>query len=389
MRQVPKVPVIREKEAETPNEFDAKFGVRTDLAIEAHEVIVEREGPPELPGVTVDTRKEGDILISRVVIESDVGARLMGKMKGTYSTIESSALRDRDQQAQENVTELLAKEIEWFLERMGIAPDDNILVVGLGNWNATPDALGPRVVGHLMVTRHLYEMSPPEVRGGLRPVCAISPGVLGITGIETGEIVKGLVDKVGPKLVICVDALASRSTQRVCSTIQLADTGINPGSGVGNKRVGITKDSLGVSVLAVGVPTVIYASTIISDGMDLLMSPPENGEVRESIAEELPKRTVLRPSIDAMRAGLQNGGANGNGAEQNRRGTRLPETLPIDPAQKRMVIHQVLAPYMGNMIVTPKEIDVLIEDIAQVVANGLNAALHKSLDLNNVLQYLQ
>jgi spore protease len=118
--------------------------------------------------------------------------------------------------------------------------DDPVLVVGLGNWNATPDALGPRVINKLLVTRHLFTIAPPELRGGLRPVSALAPGVLGITGIETGETIQGVAEKVKPKLIICIDALASRSTERLCTTIQIADTGIHPGSGIGNMRMGIT-----------------------------------------------------------------------------------------------------------------------------------------------------
>ena len=145
------------------------------------------------------------------------------------------------------------------------------LVVGLGNWNVTPDALGPRVVSKLMVTRHLKELVPDSIDEGIRPVCAIAPGVLGITGIETYEIIKGIVEKIKPNLILCIDALASRKLERVNRTIQIGNTGISPGSGVGNKRMEISERTLGVPVIAVGVPTVVDAATMANDTIDLVL----------------------------------------------------------------------------------------------------------------------
>ena len=229
--------------------FFEKYNVRTDLALESHEVIVEREGPPELPGVKIETEKAEHATISRVTIENELGAQMMGKAPGHYSTIEAPILREHNREVQEEIAQLLAEELEWFMEQSGLGAEDGILVVGLGNWNATPDALGPRVVENLMITRHLLEMSPPELRHGLRPIAAISPGVLGLTGIETGEIIMGVSERIGAKAVVCIDALASRSVGRLCSTIQISDTGIHPGAGVGNRRLPINKDTLGVPLL--------------------------------------------------------------------------------------------------------------------------------------------
>ena len=246
-------------------QFFERYGVRTDLALEAHQVIVDHEGPPEIPGVRVVNEQTDHASISRVSITSDEGARMMGKIRGNYITIESEAFRQHNKEAQEEVAQTVAQEISRFPEHIGLAEDACVLVIGLGNWNATPDSVGPKVVGQLMITRHLYEMSPPELRGGLRPLAAMAPGVLGLTGIETAEIVMGVADRIKPDLVICVDALASRSSERVCSTIQLADSGIHPGSGVGNKRMAISRETLGVPVLAIGVPTVVHAVTIAGD----------------------------------------------------------------------------------------------------------------------------
>jgi spore protease len=268
--------------------------------------------------------------------------RALGKVRGNYVTIESPHLRSQSKEVQEDLAQTFARE---FLRLAPIAPEATVLVAGLGNWQATPDALGPRTVQYLTVTRHLHSLVPPELRGGMRPVCAIAPGVLGLTGIETGEIIRGVVSNVRPDLVVVVDALASMSTSRLGATIQMGDTGIRPGSGVGNKRLGITRDSLGVPVIAVGVPTVVAAETIALDAMGFVQGQ---------------------------------GRAPGAGPGQG-----FPEE-----AQRRQFLSRMLAPYFGSLVVTPKEIDDLVEDLATVVAAGLNAALHPSMDWDKVLAYL-
>lgn len=350
-------------------EFYNKYGVRTDLAIEAHEVIVEREGPPELPGVIVHNEETEHATISRVTVETDVGARLIGKAPGNYSTIDAPALRGHNREIHEELGVLVAKEIQWFIEQHQLGPEDTVLVVGLGNWNATPDALGPKVVGELMVTRHLIEFSPPELRKGLRPIAAIAPGVLGLTGIETGEIIRGIVGQIEAKAVFCIDALASRSVNRLGSTIQIADTGIHPGSGVGNKRMAINEETLGIPVFAIGVPTVVHASTIVSDALDII-----GGEDPEQTqrAQELPQKTTF--NLDPQRI-------MGSQAQKQ-------SQPPVTAEQKRYMVAQVLEPYMGSMIVTPKDIDELIDDVTNVIAGGLNTAFHESVDYSEIFQYL-
>lgn len=347
-------------------DFHSKYGVRTDLALEAHEFIVEQEGPPELPGVLVKNVETEHASISRVTVENEVGARMIGKAPGNYSTIEAPVLRQHNREIQQEIGALLAKEIEWFIEQCGLSKEDPVLVVGLGNWHATPDALGPKVVGELMVTRHLLELSPPELREGLRPVAALSPGVLGLTGIETGEIIKGTVQQIGAKAVICIDALASRNVGRLGSTIQISDTGINPGSGVGNKRMPINHEILGIPVIAIGVPTVVHAATIVSDAMELINGRDPN--------QEQPQKTNFNMDPQAIL-----GGDIGNPDQPK---------PPLTTSQKMELINQVLQPYMGSMIVTPKEIDELILDITHVIAGGLNSAFHDEVDYNEIFQYL-
>lgn len=344
----------------------SKFNVRTDLALESHQAVIEREGPPELPGVQVETEEEDGIVVTRIVVENDLGAQMMGKAPGNYSTIEAEGLREHNRNIHERTATLLAKEIEWFFEQAGLGPEDGILVVGLGNWNATPDALGPRVIENLMVTRHLLEMSPPELREGLRPISAISPGVLGLTGIETGEIITGVVERTGAKAVICIDALASRSVDRLCSTVQISDTGINPGAGVGNRRLAITKESLGIPVIAIGVPTVVHAVTIISDAMDLI----DKGSVEAVEGEQPPQKVEFTVDPDILM------------------GKKEPIQQVESAPNKRQMISQVLEPYMGTMIVTPKEIDQLIDEVSDVIAGGLNTSFHEGVSYDEVFKYL-
>lgn len=325
---------------ETTFETLEKIGeIHTDLALESRELSIERSRGVEPPGVGTQTEKQGNTLITRVHVENEEAGKSIGKLPGYYVTLESPSLRSRDRDQLEEVAFLVAKEIEGFIAKIGVGENDPCLVVGLGNWNATPDALGPKVVEHILVTRHLVESSPPEKKGGLRPLSAIAPGVLGTTGIETGEIVMGVVQRAKPKFVIAVDALASRSTQRLGATIQLADTGIHPGSGLGNKRVGITPQTLGLPVIAIGVPTVVEATTIVHDAMF---------------------------EINRMAPALIN-----------------PKAF-----NQQDLIKRVLSPYMNSLIVTPKEIDVMIDDLARVVSGALNIAIHPGVSPEEVFRYL-
>jgi len=328
--------------------------IRTDLALETHELIKEQQlrqrvkqtGEPE--GVELETGGTDDIKITRVKVTSKKGEENIGKPMGNYITLEVPGLRYHEQELFEETCKELAKELVKIVK---LEEHDTVLVVGLGNWNVTPDALGPKVVSSLMVTRHLLEYVPEEVDEGVRPVCAIAPGVLGITGIETGEIVKGIVERIKPKLVIAIDALASRKMERVSTTIQICDTGISPGAGVGNKRMELNEKSLGVPVIGIGVPTVVDAATMANDTIDLV--------------------------LDSL-------------IKQAEEGTDFYNMLKdLNRDTKYALIQEVLDPYVGNLIVTPKEVDDIIERISKVVANGLNIALHKGITLKDVNRYVQ
>jgi spore protease len=324
------------------------YPVRLDLALEAKELASKQYGE-NIPGVHSETAEDDGVKVTRIDVRSEEGAQSIGKLPGHYVTLEVPGLRQKDSTLQNRVATTFAKEFEAFLQKINIPTDAKVLLIGLGNWNVTPDALGPMVVENVMVTRHYFELMPGQVSPGYRQVSAVAPGVLGITGIETSEIVQGIVEKSTPDLVIAIDALASKAMERVNTTIQIADTGIHPGSGIGNKRKGLTKETLGIPVIAIGVPTVVYASTIVNNCIEMLST-------------HFRKQTANTSKILGMLDGMSE-------------------------EERLQLVREVLNPLGHDLLVTPKEIDEFIEDIANIIASGLNAALHEAVDTDNVAAY--
>ncbi len=247
--------------------MDSWSNVRTDLALEARESVGEKESG--LHGVAVEERydEESDVHITRVVIETKNGARALGKPMGTYITLEAPAMTEPEEDYHQEISRILAEEIRGILPN----PDkeQSILVVGLGNREVTADSLGPNVVDNLFVNRHIV-MEYGKVaynRTKMHLVSSLVPGVMAKTGMESAEIIRGVIGETKPDQVIVIDALAARSTKRLNRTIQITNTGIQPGSGVGNHRNAITEETLHIPVLALGVPTVVDAATIVGDAM--------------------------------------------------------------------------------------------------------------------------
>jgi spore protease len=325
------------------------FNIHTDLAIENREAYQKAYNKQDdIPGVNFEKDGDKDVLITRVNITSEEGAKAIGKPIGNYITLEVPQLKEDYSDICDKAERLFADELRKLIK---VNPKASVLVVGLGNWNVTPDALGPKVLSNLLVTRHLIEYSTENVDKNIRPVCGIAPGVLGITGIETSEIIKGVVEKVKPELVIAIDALASRKMERISNTIQIADTGINPGSGVGNKRSALSQETLGVPVIAIGVPTVVDAATMANDAIDIMISSMKDK------------------------------------ADKNSEFYKMLENMSGD--DKYSFIKEVLSPYVGNLIVTPKEIDDIITNVSDVVAEGINMALHGISNDEYTSRYLQ
>ena len=261
----------------------SRFHIRTDLALEKHERF--QDDQVEIQGVELHKweNQEKGIYLSQVIIKTEEGAAAMGKPIGRYLTLEVPGLAEKDDDFHKEVTNTLAEQILEFL-KLHHVEKESILVVGLGNSDATPDALGPKVLEHLLVTRHLYLEYGKTFceKHGYPVLSGLTPGVMGKTGMESAEIVKGVVKETRPGAVIVVDALAARSVQRLCVTLQLADTGIHPGSGVGNHRNALTEEVLGIPVLALGVPTVI--EYVESGSMPMYVTPHDIDERVEMLS---------------------------------------------------------------------------------------------------------
>lgn len=309
---------------------------RTDLALERRDLYRKANNiANEIGGLETQEEVLGEsVKITRVKVLNEEGEQAIGKKKGSYITIDIKDLKIAGEDEIQKASEAVTKELKALIGHL-VGEQDDILVVGLGNLYVTPDSLGPKVIQDIDITRHLLTYMPEVLEQGTRPVSAVSPGVLGTTGIETVEILKGIVDNVHPKLIIVIDALASRSIERISSTVQLADTGIVPGAGVGNTRKELTIETLGVPVIAIGVPTVVEAATIAADSLDIFINKVQQEAHSNQFLNELKEE------------------------------------------DKYQMIKEVLAPEDYNFIVTPKEIDELIENMSSVVARGINFATQK------------
>ena len=306
-----------------------KYSIHTDLALEEKERFESEH--VEVQGVILEEEydQEREIRITKVKIETEKGARAMGKPVGTYITMEAPNMAVPDEEYHREISEELAKYIKELIK---IEKEDYVvLVAGLGNRQVTPDALGPHVVDNLAITRHIVKEYGKYAMGedAVHMTSAIVPGVMAQTGMETLEIIKGIVKETKPDLVIAVDALAARNSKRLNRTIQIADTGINPGSGVGNHRNGITEETIGVPVIAIGVPTVVDAATIVNDTMENLIAALETSETLKGVG-------VVLQGYNAT--------------------------------EKYELIKELISPHLNGMFVTPKDIDETIKRIGYTIS---------------------
>ena len=297
--------------------------IRTDLAAEARDLWREEAGETgALPGVEAGEETENGFPVETIRILDERGEEALGKPRGTYITVELEPVIRREPGAFQRGVGVIAARLR---ELLGLREGESVLVAGLGNRAMTPDVLGPLTLGHVLATRHLVA-SLPETFGGFRPVSLLETGVLGTTGLESSEVIRAVTQRLRPGAVVAVDALASRRLDRVCRTLQLSDTGIAPGSGVGNARPELSRRSLGVPVVAVGIPTVVDAATLASDL--------------------------------TARSGL---------------GERPPEDF---------------APAGAGLMVTPREIDARMQELSRLLGYGLNLALQEGLTLEDVTALL-
>lgn len=311
------------------------FNARTDLALEARERF--EQDNVEISGVVVEEKylEDREVSVTKVIIETENGAKAMGKPKGTYITLEAQTMSEPDEEYHREISEILA---EYILELVPEGKELSVLVAGLGNNQVTADSLGPCVVENLRINRHLVkEYGHCVLENGKNVlVSGIIPGVMGKTGMETVEIIQGVVKEANINLVIAIDALAARNTRRLTRTIQIANTGIHPGSGVGNNRHAINQETLGIPVIAIGVPTVVDAATIVGDSMENLLKALEDGGLAKGI----------RGTYESFAA-----------------------------AERHSLVKEVLSPNLNGMYVTPKDIDETVKRISFTISEAINLAL--------------
>ena len=303
------------------------YNFRTDLATERRDIYKKANSiENDINGIESTKEEINDkISVEKVKILNEEGEKAIGKPIGNYITIDIKKLKLAQEEDIQNASEVLTNELKNILD-MHVQKQDEIIIVGLGNIYVTPDSLGPKVINEIDVTRHLIKYVPDVVEKDTRSVSAVAPGVLGTTGIETVEILKGIIENTHPKLVVVIDALASRSIERISSTIQISDNGIIPGGGVGNARTEISEKTLGIPVIALGIPTVVETAVLVNDSLNLFIDKLQNDAKSNSYLNEIKEKDNYEEIKDALN--------------------------PSD----------------YNMIVTPKEIDDLIENMKDIVA---------------------
>lgn len=326
------------------------FYPRTDLAIEISAALkLDKDEDYQIPGVEIGTKTEaeGDIKVTRVRILNAEGEKNMGKRKGDYITIECSGIKQNNPSLHEKVIDLLSSTIASLLPKVDGRPL-NVLVIGLGNRYATPDTLGPKVVNQVFVTRHVAVKAPELIEDDVAHLSAFAPSVMGLTGIETAEIIQGVAEHVKPDCLIAIDALAAREVSRINSTIQVSDTGISPGAGVGNKRKELNEESIGCKVIAVGVPTVVDTATLVTDTLKTLVShmvgQEEHGKLYDLLKD-------------------------------------------LNEEEHYQLVRETLAPEVSELFVTPKEIDEIMEYLCSIIANAINIAVHPCMSLEDINKY--
>ena len=313
-----------------------KYSVRTDLALEEKERF--ESDNVEIQGVVLEEEYDDqcEMRITRVKVETENGAKVMGKPVGVYLTLEAPNLAVPDEDYHREISLKLAEYLKELIGKEMLEREElSVLVIGLGNREVTPDALGPYVAEQVCVTRHIVKEYGKYAMGmeHVRSVSAVVPGVMGQTGMESQEIVKGIVKETEPDLVIAVDALAARNSRRLNRTIQIADTGIHPGSGVGNHRNGLTREKMGIPVIAIGVPTVVDAATIVNDTM-------------ENFIEALESSKMLKGVGDVLKT--------------------------YSNAEKYELVKELISPHLNGMFVTPKDEDEMVKQISYTISEALN-----------------
>lgn len=334
----------------------SKYQLRTDLAIEAI-------GTSNIEGIDSNIENFGDIKVTNVYI-NELGSKKINKKIGNYITIEFSDITDYNNK--EKVKEIFSSKLKLLLNKLSIRDSDSCLVIGLGNNKSTPDSLGPLTINNILVTNHLFLYG--NVEDGFRKVSAISPGVMGQTGIETSNLITSIIKAIEIDFIIVIDALASQSVDRVNRTIQMTDTGIHPGSGIGNKRKEISAETTCKPVIAIGVPTVVDAVTIVSDTINYMYK--HFSYTKDNISK--PSNRLVSGSRNYLKKDIK--------IDEDLKHELFGVVGSLDNDEIKQLIYEVLTPIGYNLMVTPKEVDFEIEKLSDIIGNGINCALHKNVD---------
>lgn len=340
-------------------EIDMKnYNVRTDLVVDLFDEKTEDKN--------IDIKKEiiDDIEITDIdILDND---NILNKKKGKYITISFKDVTDKENA--KKLQKVLTKYIKEMLERLNITFDKKALIVGLGNIESTPDALGPKTIKNILITKYLFDIQEVEVSKDYRNVSSFIPGVLASTGMESSDIIKGIIKQSKPEFLIVIDALASSSIDRINKTIQMTDTGINPGSGIGNNRKEISQEILGIPVISIGVPTVIEALVLVSDTIQYMYKhlSYNKDNLNKNKLVPITSRNYLEYEKELTKEEKQ---------------AFLGQVGLLTEEETKELIFEVLTPIGYNMMVTPKEIDFLIDKLANIISNSINCALHKNFDI--------
>lgn len=341
------------------HEIDLKnYQIRTDLIVE--QVTDENN-------VSTKVYDENGIKITTVEVDKNMSEQINKKV-GDYVTIEFDDVTDSHNQ--EIVKKIFSEQLLEILKKTKIKDSDKCLIIGLGNDKSTPDSLGPLTIDKVLVTNHLFMYG--QVEEGFRSVSAIIPGVTGTTGIETSDLIKSVVDGIKPDFLIMIDALASQALDRVNKTIQISNTGIHPGSGVGNSRKEISKDTTGIPVIAIGIPTVVDAVTVVSDTINYMQ---KHYAFHKKFIKNPLSKLVSSTQINYLKKEVD--------IEKEDKINLLGIVGSLNEMEIKQLILEVLTPIGYNLMVTPKEVDFIVEKLATILGEGINISLHEKIKKEN------
>ena len=344
------------------HEIDMKqYKVRTDMIVESF------DKTKNITGINhTVVEKDKNITIEKTIIDEE-GAKACGKKQGIYQTITFSDITDKDNQ--KDVENVLISVLKEFLKEKGIDQSSSCLVIGLGNKDSTPDSLGPLVVNDILVTKYLFNLG--DVEDGYREVSSFIPGVTGTTGIETKKVIEALIGAADPDFIIVIDALASSSMSRVNKTIQLTDTGIHPGSGVGNNREELSEESLKIPVIAIGVPTIVDAVTIVSDTFKYIL---KHFSYKIENIDNNKLKLVPNPNYINHQENLS----------KEEKESLLGMVGGLSEDEMKQLLTEVLSPIDYNLMVTPKEVDFVMKKLSSVISRSINKSLHEKYNSTNL-----